>query len=242
MPALTMHWSGGHRRTTRSGWMGRRWSPAILLVVLAIAFSTFAGRVDAATPVPTAYAGIVIAPGDGSVIYAYVPLDAPVTGIELLRRSGVSLVTVGFGALGEGVCQIEATGCDVGPCRASLCQTSDPESPYWRYFQQRSDGTWVAAPLGGSSTRISPGSVDGWAWTAGDAAFPPVTIADVPTLARVGDQPEISHTARYDAAGEFLPPEDVRTVPMGETIAVVGILAGMAAFGLALRVRSRVVR
>ena len=90
-----------------------------LFVVLMVLLGGF-GLPRAEAQEAVSYAGIVIRPGDGTVTYAYVPLDEPVSGIELLRRSGVSLVTVGFGGLGEGVCQIEETGCDVGPCRTRL--------------------------------------------------------------------------------------------------------------------------
>lgn len=147
------------------------------------------------------YAGIVIRPGDGTVTYAYVPLDQPISGIELLQRSGISLLTVSFGGLGQGVCRIEETGCDVSPCRTRLCQTGDRESPYWRYFQQDHSGQWVASPLGGSTAKIAPGEVDGWSWTPDAANLPDVAIGDIPQLAGANGELGGAHFARYDANG-----------------------------------------
>jgi len=208
---------------------------AALLIVLAAAGYTPAGGQE-----PAGYAGIVIRPGDGTVTYAYVPLDGPVSGIELLRRSGVSLLTVGFGGLGEGVCKIEETGCELGPCRTRLCQTGDRDSPYWRYFQQDEQGTWVASPLGGSATKIAPGDVQGWSWTPDEALLPGVDIAAIPKLARAQDDRGSAHYARYDANGNLMENANTLGSVSKRTYAfVLVLLAGVAVFALTLRVRPR---
>ncbi len=189
---------------------------------------------------PARYAGIVIHPGDGTVTYAYVPLDEPVSGIELLRRSGISLVTFGFGGLGDGVCRIEDTGCDVGPCRTRMCQTGDRNSPYWRYFQQSDTGAWVASPLGGSATKIAPGEIDGWSWTPDDGNLPDVALGDIPTLAGVGNDLDAPHFARYDANGALVENGTASSIESKRTYLLVGlILAGVALFAVVLRLRSR---
>jgi hypothetical protein len=187
------------------------------------------------------YAGIVVRPGDGTVTYAYVPLDETVSGIELLRRSGVSLVTVGFGGLGEGVCQIEETGCEVGPCRTRMCQTGDRDSPYWRYFQSDENGKWVASPLGGSGTKVAPGGIDGWSWTPDDAMLPAVEIADIPRLAGAGsgsDRDE-AHFARYDANGNRLGEAATLGLQKQSYVAVIGVLVAIGIFGFVLRMRAK---
>jgi hypothetical protein len=187
---------------------------------------------------PANYAGIVIHPGDGTVTYAYVPLDEPVSGIELLRRSGISLVTIGFGGLGDGVCRIEETGCDVGPCRTRLCQTGDRNSPYWRYFQQSDTGAWVASPLGGSATKIAPGEVDGWSWTPDQGNLPDVVLADIPALAGAGSDLDAPHVARYDANGVLMENGTTVSIESRRSYLLVGaILAGVALFALVLRLR-----
>jgi hypothetical protein len=188
---------------------------------------------------PNSYAGIVIRPGDGTVTYAYVPLDVPVSGIELLRRSGVSLVTVGFGGLGDGVCQIEETGCEIGPCRTRLCQTGDPNSPYWRYFQADDNGDWVASPLGGSGTKVEPGEVDGWSWTPDEALLPEVPFSEIPGLAGAGDALDEAHFARYDANGNLIAGAQGTKLATRSYAVVIGVLGLVGLFAVGLRMRSR---
>ena len=208
---------------------------AVLLIVLATG-----GFISVGGQEPGRYAGIVIRPGDGTVTYAYVPLEEPVSGIELLRRSGVSLLTVGFGGLGEGVCKIEETGCEIGPCRTRLCQTGDRDSPYWRYFQQNEQGTWVASPLGGSATKIAPGDVHGWSWTSDEALLPEVDIVAIPELTQAQDDRASAHYARYDANGALMENGGTLELVSKRSYAFVLVsLAGMAIFALTLRFRPR---
>lgn len=209
----------------------------LLVVLLVVAVSLGPGMMRAQAPVD--YAGIVIRPGDGTVTYAYVPLDTSVSGIELLRKSGISLVTVGFGGLGEGVCRIEQTGCDVGPCRTRLCQTGDRESPYWRYFQQDDTGQWVGSPLGGSATTIAPGEIDGWSWTPDDARLPEVTLAAIPGLAQATGNLDQAHFARYDENGVLMARNGAFVIPWRQYAAVGLVLALVAGFALLLRLRPR---
>lgn len=209
----------------------------IRLLTVLLLVSAFPLVSVASAQSPVTYAGIVIQPGDGTVTYAYVPLSEEVSGIELLRRSGVSLLTVGFGALGEGVCKIEEIGCEIGPCRSRLCQTGDRNSPYWRYFQQDDASAWVAAPLGGSATKIEPGEVDGWSWTPDDASLPDIDLADIPRLARAEKAPNEAHFARYDANGNLVEQTTLETLGKRSYYAVIGILAAVAAFALVLRFR-----
>ena len=161
------------------------------------------------------------------------------SGIELLRRSGVSLVTVGFGGLGDGVCQIEETGCEVGPCRSRLCQTGDRDSPYWRYFQADDNGEWVASPLGGSGTKVEPGEVDGWSWTPDEPLLPEVEIEDIPRLARAEGSLDEAHFARYDASGNLVAQASTLGPAKQSYFAVAGVLVSIAVFALFLRLRPR---
>jgi hypothetical protein len=216
-------------------WPGVGFAVRLLFVLLAVWGSSGTGF---ARDTP-AYAGIVIRPGDGTVTYAYVPLDEEISGIELLRRSGVSLVTIGFGGLGEGVCQIEETGCEVGPCRTRMCQTGDRDSPYWRYFQADADGDWVASPLGGSGTKVEPGDVDGWSWTPDEALLPEVGIDEIPRLAGAGNARDEAHFARYDENGNLLEQPATLGLQKRSYAAVIGVMVAVGVFGLALRLRAR---
>jgi hypothetical protein len=125
-------------------------------------------------------AGLVIDYGDGRTTFAVIPfVEDSLSGSELLHRSGLDLLTVDFGGMGEGVCQIEEIGCDVSPCRARLCQTGDPDSPFWHYAQESGEGTWEFAPLGASSSRVSNGTVDGWFWRGDDPPQPAVSLDEI---------------------------------------------------------------
>src|SRR5207247_9088948 len=135
-------------------------------------------------------AGLVVRHGDGRIIYAYVAFpEASISGVELLRRSGISLVTIGFGGLGEGVCTIDDEGCPASDCRKRVCQGSGEDAPFWQYFRQRTLGDWVALALAASATQVRDGDVDGWSWTGHDPALPALTIDDV---ARVAGGPAIA--------------------------------------------------
>lgn len=125
-------------------------------------------------------AGLVIDYGDGHRSYAVVPFTEPsVSGIELLRRSGLTLVSVPFGGLGEGVCSIESTGCDVATCRRRLCQSADRESPFWQYLRQGDDGSWAPAALGATQARVEDGDVDAWVWSGAPPSLP---LTDIESL------------------------------------------------------------
>ncbi|MGD9711841.1 MAG: hypothetical protein AB7V46_07230 [Thermomicrobiales bacterium] len=139
--------------------------------------------------------------GEGTVTYAIVPFESEtLTGYELLRESGLSLVSIPFGGLGQGICSIEEVGCSVGSCRR-LCQSSDPNSPFWQYFSLEDDGTWQSRPRGASGTSVEPGTIHGWAWTGTEPALPSVTFEEISRLAGSGNGSGAARHLTYDAAG-----------------------------------------
>jgi hypothetical protein len=153
------------------------------------------------------HAGIVVREGDGSLTYAYVAFAEPaIDGIALLERTGLPVVTVGFGALGAGVCRIGPDGCPVAECRRNLCQTGRADAPFWQYFRQQTEGDWRALTLGASATTVRDGDIDGWSWTAGAAMLPPLTLDALRRLAGVDE------TAAAPAGGA-IPTAAVREVP-----------------------------
>ena len=136
------------------------------------------------------HAGLIVRDAEGRMTYAWVPfVEEEITGIELLRRSGIPIVTVGFGALGEGVCSIGGQGCGVAECRRNVCQASAANAPYWQYFKQdRADpAAWTWLPLGASSSQVEDGDVFGWSWTARDPALPALPAAEIASLAGAED-------------------------------------------------------
>lgn len=180
---------------------------------------------------PLHYAGVLVYHGDGRMTYALVAFpEETISGIELLRRSGVDLVTVSFGGLGEGVCQIDGEGCQPGECRRRLCQTGDPQSPFWHYVRQTAPGVWSVASLGASATKVRDGDIDGWVWAGTLPPLPALTLEDIARLAGVS-----GGLAQGEPAGA-VPTPARRTVvaagreprPAGSSVSTGEVLAGIA--------------
>src|SRR5262245_34665006 len=150
------------------------------------------------------HAGLIVRHGDGRLTYAYIAFpEDTISGLELLKRSGIPLVTVSFGGLGEGVCSLESEGCPASECRQRVCQGPGDESPYWRYFRQKTPGDWEALALGVSSVKVHDGDIDGWSWTPKDANLPAASMDDVKAVVGV--------TAE-SGAGESEPTAVVKTI------------------------------
>lgn len=156
------------------------------------------------------HAGVIVRHGDGRLTYAYIAFrEEEITGIDLLRRSGIEQVTIPFGGLGEGVCSLEGEGCPASDCRRRVCQGANDTTPYWRYFRQQSPGDWRAIILGASTTTVRDGDIDGWSWSPNASNLPAATIADVARLAGVDEAGQ---------SGDAVPPPAVRTIyPPGVT-------------------------
>ncbi len=187
------------------------------------------------------HAGLVVRDGDGRITYAWVPFpEDEIDGIALLKRSGIPVVTVGFGALGEGVCAIADQGCSIGECRRTVCQASGANAPYWQLFQQdpADPATWRWLALGGSATRVHDGDVFGWSWTGGDPHLPAITPDQLAQLAGAGDGAGTVASFRTwlpEGVGPAIAanPPDAR-----EVAAAVAILGGIGLVGLALSRRA----
>jgi hypothetical protein len=220
-----------------------RWMHLTVLVMCIFAIT--AAWTPAASGADLNIAGLVVDYGDGRVSYAVVPFaEEEISGIELLRRSGLDLVTVGFGGMGDAVCQIEDTGCPVDECRRRLCQTSDPESPFWRYSRQTSPGEWEFLALGASGARVGDGDIDGWSWTGTGSSLPPLTMDEI--AERAGAEAPLLTTADVLSAvlrthggetGEQVP---AGAVAGAVTVGIIGLVAGLAVWRSRRHVRSRV--
>ncbi len=188
------------------------------------------------------HAGLVVRDAEGRMTYAWVPFtEDEIDGIALLKRSGIPAVTVGFGALGEGVCSIGGQGCDVAQCRRNVCQAPAIDAPYWQFFQQDPDDptAWEWQMLGAGSTRVRDGDVFGWSWTAREPALPALTAPEIAALAGASDPASsVVHVGTYLPEGVAAvlppPPPDRQT-----TIAATGILVLIAGAGAALNVARR---
>lgn len=158
---------------------------AMLLIALLAVLPAGAAQEDAASAGPLHRAGLVVRHGDGAMTYAVVAFaEDSISGIDLLDRSGIAYLSVPFGGLGEGVCQIEREGCEVSECRRTVCQATR-SSPYWQYLDQGADESWRAAPLGASGSRVEDGDVLAWTWSPELPALPPLDLAGVAAAAGI---------------------------------------------------------
>ncbi len=140
------------------------------------------------------HAGLVVRHGDGRLTYAYISFtEDEISGTELLKRTGIPVVTVSFGGLGEGVCEIEREGCPAADCRKRVCQGSGNDAPFWQYFRQSTPGNWQPLVLGASSTKVRDGDIDGWSWTPKAPNLPALTLTEI--AKRAGAPAEESVTA-----------------------------------------------
>ncbi len=171
----------------RSGRMvrTRHWACCVVLgLICALALPTGA---LAQTPVDDEAAGVaavVIDSGDDDPVYVVVAFDETgMSAIDLLRAADIPLVTVSFGGLGEGVCSIVQTGCDVSACRRRLCQSGDSAPPFWQYWRQDGEGDWSLSALGGSHSTIEDGDIDTWVWTGMEPELEPLPWEEIATQA-----------------------------------------------------------
>jgi hypothetical protein len=214
-----------------------QWVRIWLLISLAVLLAAL--RLE---PPPTAaeemsHAGLIVRDGQGRLTYAWVPFaENEITGIELLQASGIPVVTVGFGALGDAVCSIDGQGCGVSECRRNVCQASAADAPYWQYFHQdrENPGLWRWLALGPSASKVHDGDVFGWSWTASEPGLPALSRADIATLAGSGDG-EGSAPAFRTLVPDGVAPMMPATAPDGRTTAAASailVAIGAAALGL----------
>ncbi len=132
----------------------------------------------AAQSAPPHRAGLVIVHGDGRVVTRCVAFDdETISGVDLLRRSGLSLVLSSYGGLGYGVCAIDGEGCASG--QDCFCQCRSNPCNYWTYSHRQADGSWAISGLGASAWQLHDGDVDGWVWGDGSVAPPALALSDI---------------------------------------------------------------
>jgi hypothetical protein len=211
----------------------------MLALAFAFLFLLVSNQIAGATE-----AAIVVRHGDGSVTYAVVVFpEDEISSFELLSRSTISLTTVAFGGLGEAVCTLDGEGCGLSDCRVRLCQTGDPDSPFWQFFRQDSSGAWIAQPLGASASKVRDGDVDGWSWTPHDAGIQTTTVTQVSSLlginpAEIAAVPEgesEAFVASFDASGNRIESRESSGVNSWSTAAGILALLVLAVVGLVLK-------
>lgn len=184
-----------------------------------------------------AAAAFLIDPGTGELIYVVVAFDdTRMSAVDLLRESELPLVTVEFGGLGAGVCSIVETGCDVSACRQRLCQTGDPESPFWQFWRQNDEGEWSLSVLGGSQSQIEDGDIDAWVWTGVEPDLESIGWSEIAT--RAGAPESIINGERPEGSGVWVSDLSSGSEDEGRsltgTLISSGIIAALAGVGILL--------
>ena len=161
------------------------------------------------------HADLVIVFPDGRVETRCVLFEEEeISGAELLRRSGLSIVFSGTAGFGEGVCRIDDTGCsDPGSC---YCQCSGGDCAYWAYFALAED-EWRFQNVGPSQRMIRDGDTDAWVWGAGGGPPPLAELtaacrdeaaAAVATPTTIPSAATLTTAARPTVSATGTPPDD----------------------------------
>jgi hypothetical protein len=170
-------------------------------------------------------AGMIVDAGSDEPIHLVVTFEGDsITALELLHAADLPVVSVNFGGLGEAVCEIASTGCDVTACRQHVCQTGDPDSPFWQYWQQDEAGNWSLSPLGVSRATIEHGDIVAWMWSGTVPELEPVAW---PALVARAGAPEVLSSGAV--SGE---PAVYRSMDEGETANTDGPVSTLTAAGL----------
>lgn len=115
---------------------------------------------------------VVVVDTGGSVRKACVLFsEASISGLEALRRAGMSPVVQGFAGEGGAVCALNGVGCPAD----DSCLTCQAPS-YWAYHRADGGGGYAYSSAGAGSTRVTDGDVEGWRW--GTGAAPPLVTVD----------------------------------------------------------------
>jgi hypothetical protein len=130
--------------------------------------------------------GLVVQYADGHVDTQCLAFpEQELSGEEVLRRSGLSLILDYSTGIGAGVCKIGGDGCDLSRGEECFCQCQGLNCRYWAYFEGKEDGSWTYLGVGPTGHTVHNGSLEGWAWTKGtmqeeaETMPPQVTFAEV---------------------------------------------------------------
>ena len=129
-------------------------------------------------------AGLVVTFGDRRTEKFCIEFsEDAISGLQLLERSPLPIVTSSASGLGGAVCAIGGEGSsDSTNCFASCTGGS---CAYWAYYQFVS-GAWKFSQVGASQHMVHDGDIEGWAWgpgglSSGAVPEPPGEICPAPT-------------------------------------------------------------
>jgi hypothetical protein len=208
----------------------------LLLILIVVALAAGLTKRETRAQNDAQRAGLVVHYSDGSVVRACIAFgEDEISGLELLERSGLPIVTQS-GGIGAAVCKIGPDGCDY-PSEACFCERSGSRSIYWAFYTLDA-GEWRYASLGAANVPVRDGDVHGWAWGAGDSrsgALPPTinftAVCAAPTATATLLQVQVTATTALPAPTESTLPT---ATPALATSAPTNYLAFGAMAGLLL--------
>lgn len=199
---------------------------ALLLLAAGLAFLS-TGLAEKELAQVSRRAALLVQFGDGSYVTRCISFDEEaISGLELLMRSGLPIVT-----WGGAVCRIDQEGCDY-PARACFCQCQGASCQYWSYWHWRND-RWVYSQVGAADHLVRDGDVEAWLW--GTAQVPPVAVS----FAKVCASADVAPNGGMDSSLS----EDTDTgqpaiqesgssrslsVPIGQYVMFLGMAFGLA--------------
>ena len=127
----------------------------LLLVVLLL---VLVGAGLAAVQLGQARARLLVQFPDGRVENRAVTFRNTISGLELLQRSGLTVVTSKTD-FGTAVCSIEGVGCPATNC---FCDKAN----FWGYYHWTGQG-WAMSDVGADQASVVNGATDGWRWGDG---------------------------------------------------------------------------
>lgn len=142
----------------------------------------------------------VIVEGDGQTHRVVVEFtEDSISGIELLRRAGADPVVYSYSGIGGAVCRLYGVGRDAGP---DCLGGTGGDARYWAYFRAPAGATaFRYASVGGGSTTVRDGDVEGWRYGTGAAP----TYASIDTILGVAPPPTV-------------PPSTIAVAPSGGSV------------------------
>lgn len=183
------------RRTRRESLVCRLLGLAIVLLAL--------WRIPAFAQSPH-HAALVVDFGDGRVLVRVVAFaEDTITGVDLLRRSGLDVAIMENLGGGAALCAVEGVGCPPTP-QDCFCQCRGGACRYWSYFHLQG-GAWVYSGTGAAGRALRDGDVDGWVWGDGRAA-PPLLTWDEIWAAAGAPSPSPTATLLPTTAPPTVPP------------------------------------
>jgi hypothetical protein len=143
----------------------------------------------------------------------------PGSGVEALRAAGHEPTRAAQQA-GYFVCRID------GKPANDPCQRASPADAYWSYWHARPGGSWTYSSTGPAERDPAPGTVEGWAFGAGDppSVAPPreraaAAPSPAPSRTRAATSPAAAPAAPSPAASPHAPRSTSPTAAATEVVA-----------------------